>query len=57
LNGETNRATQRQNSAIIVADVRRFAHVINSDGVLGTHTEAFPIIFGTDRALSLVAPG
>ena len=38
LNGETNRARQRQNSAIIVADVRRFAHVINTDGVLGTHT-------------------
>jgi hypothetical protein len=37
LNGETNRATQRRNSAIIVADVRRFAHVINTDGVLGTH--------------------
>jgi hypothetical protein len=35
LNGETNRARQRQNSAIIVADVRRFAHVINTDGVLG----------------------
>ena len=34
-----NRARQRQNSAIIVADVRRFAHVINRDGVLGTHTE------------------
>ena len=28
----------RQNSAIIVADVRRFAHVIDTDGVLGTHT-------------------
>jgi hypothetical protein len=38
LNGETNRATQRQNSAIIVADVRRFAHVINTDGVFATHT-------------------
>ena len=33
LNGDTNRASQRQNSAIIVADVRRFVHV---DGVLGT---------------------
>ena len=33
-----NRATQRQNSAIIVADVRRFAHVINTDGVLSTYT-------------------
>ena len=37
LNGETNRARQRQNSAIIVADVRRFAHVINTNGVLGTY--------------------
>jgi hypothetical protein len=34
LSGEMNRARQRQNSAIIVADGRRFAHV---DGVLGTH--------------------
>jgi hypothetical protein len=46
LNGETNRATQRRNSAIIVADVRRFAHVINTDGVLGmlrtAKTEAVP---------------
>jgi hypothetical protein len=39
LNGETNRARQRQNSAIIVADVRRFAHVINTDGVLGTYNQ------------------
>ena len=38
LNGKTNRAKQRQYSAIIVAGVRRFAHVINRDGVLGTHT-------------------
>src|SRR5436190_16976238 len=30
LNGETNSARQRQNSAIIVADGRRFAHVINT---------------------------
>ena len=27
----------RQNRAIIAADVRRFGHVINTDGVLGTH--------------------
>jgi hypothetical protein len=33
---QANRATQRQNSAIIVANVRRFAHVINTDGVLST---------------------
>jgi hypothetical protein len=37
LNDEANRARKRQNRAIIVADVRRFAHVINTDGVLGTH--------------------
>jgi hypothetical protein len=37
LNGEANKARKRQNRAIIVADVRRFAHVINTDGVLGTH--------------------
>jgi hypothetical protein len=36
LSGETNRARQRQNSAIIAAEVRRFAHVINTDGILGT---------------------
>ena len=39
MNDKANRARQRQNSAIIVADVRRFAHVINTDGVLGTHRE------------------
>ena len=38
LNGEANRARQRQNSAIIVADVRRFGHVINTDGILGPHS-------------------
>jgi hypothetical protein len=37
LNGEANRARKRQNRATIAADVRRFAHVINTDGVLGTH--------------------
>jgi len=37
-NGEANRARKRQNRATIAADVRRFAHVINTDGVLGTHT-------------------
>ena len=37
MNGEANRARKRQNRATIVADVRRFAHVINTDGVLGTH--------------------
>jgi hypothetical protein len=39
LNGETNRARKRQNRATIAADVRRFGHVINKDGVLGTHNE------------------
>jgi hypothetical protein len=29
---------EANNRAIIAADVRRFAHVINKDGVLGTHT-------------------
>jgi hypothetical protein len=28
---------EKHNRAIIVADVRRFGHVINEDGVLGTH--------------------
>jgi hypothetical protein len=28
---------KRQNRAIIAAEVRRFGHVINTDGVLGTH--------------------
>jgi hypothetical protein len=37
-NGEANRARKRQNRATIAADVRRFAHVIHTDGVLGTHT-------------------
>jgi hypothetical protein len=44
LNGETSRATQRQNSAIIVADVRRFAHVINTDGVFGTRTTLVSVL-------------
>jgi hypothetical protein len=37
LNGEANRARQRQKRAIIAAEVKRFAHVINTNGVLGTH--------------------
>jgi hypothetical protein len=37
LNGEANKARKRQNRAIIAADVRRFGHVINTDGVFGTH--------------------
>jgi hypothetical protein len=37
-NGEANRARKRQNRATIAADVRRFAHVITTDGVLATHT-------------------
>jgi hypothetical protein len=36
LNGEANRDKQRQNRAIIAAEVRRFGRVINTDGVLGT---------------------
>ena len=38
LNGEVNRVRKKHNRAIIAADVRRFGHVINKDGVLGTHT-------------------
>ena len=37
-NGEANRARKRQNRATIAADVRRLAHVINTDGVLATHS-------------------
>jgi hypothetical protein len=37
LNGETNRVRKKHNRAIIAGDVRRFGHVINTDGVLGTH--------------------
>ena len=37
-NGEANRARKGQNRATIAADVRRFAHVITTDGVLATHT-------------------
>jgi hypothetical protein len=33
-----NRARKRQNRATIAADARRLAHVINTDGVLATHT-------------------
>jgi hypothetical protein len=38
LNGEVNRVRKKHNRAIIAADVRRFGHVINKDGVLGTHS-------------------
>jgi hypothetical protein len=38
LDGETNRVRKKQSSAIIPTDVRRFGHVINKDGVFGTHT-------------------
>jgi tripartite-type tricarboxylate transporter receptor subunit TctC len=38
LNGEANSVSKKQNSATIVADVRRFYHQINPDGVFGTHT-------------------
>ena len=30
--------SKKQSSAIIAADVMRFGHVINKDGVFGTHT-------------------
>jgi hypothetical protein len=36
--GSLVNARKRQNRAIITADVRRFGHLINTDGVLGTHT-------------------
>src|ERR1700756_753785 len=37
LNGEASRVSKKQNRAIIAADVGRFGHVINTDGVLGSH--------------------
>jgi hypothetical protein len=37
LNGEANRVSKKQSSAIIAVDVRRFGHVINKDEVFGTH--------------------
>jgi hypothetical protein len=37
LNSEVNTARKRSNSAIIAADVRRFGHVINTDG-FSVHT-------------------
>jgi hypothetical protein len=37
LNGEANRVRKKHNRVIIAADVRRFGHVSNKDGVLGTH--------------------
>src|SRR6266566_1068408 len=39
LNGETNRVRKKHNRAVIAGDVRRFGHVINKDGVLGTHRQ------------------
>ena len=41
--------------AIIAADVRRFGHVINTDGVLGTHNQLV-INLKTAKALGLDAP-
>src|SRR6266705_3890421 len=41
LNGETNTVRNKHNRAIIAADVRRFGHAINKDGVLGTHRGCF----------------
>ncbi|HEY0724471.1 MAG TPA: hypothetical protein VGD41_10875 [Pyrinomonadaceae bacterium] len=38
MNGETNAVRNKQGSAIIAADARRFGHVINKDGVLGTRS-------------------
>ena len=37
LGWSSRRARTRQNRAIITGDVRRFGHVINTDGVFGTH--------------------
>jgi hypothetical protein len=39
LNGETDRVSKRQKSAIIAVDVRRFGHAINTDEVFGTHNQ------------------
>jgi hypothetical protein len=49
LNGEANRDKQRQNRAIIAAEVRRFGRVINTDGVLGTHTARSTARFAASR--------
>src|SRR5207248_7721699 len=38
LNSEANRVRNKQSSAIIAVDVRRFGHAINTDEVFGTHT-------------------
>jgi hypothetical protein len=56
LNGEANRARQRQKRAIIAAEVKRFAHVINTNGVLGTHTPAGDTIARTLGAVPLIVP-
>ena len=36
-NSEANRVRKKHNRAIIAADVRRFAYLINTDEVFGTH--------------------
>jgi len=41
LNGEAHRLRKKQSSGIIAVDVRGFGHVINKDGVLGTHNRIF----------------
>jgi hypothetical protein len=37
LNGEANSVRKKQSSATIAADVKRFAHQINTDEVFDTH--------------------
>jgi hypothetical protein len=38
---------KKHNRAIIAADVKRFGHVINKDGILGTHREPTEIADGS----------
>ena len=38
LNGEANSVRKKQSSATMEADVKRFAHQINTDEVFDTHT-------------------
>jgi len=38
LNGKANRVRKKHNSMTIAADVKRFCHQIDTDGVFGTYS-------------------
>jgi hypothetical protein len=57
LNGEASRARKRQNRVIINADVRRFAHVINTGGILGAQHSWLARAYGLAAEKVEACPG